>query len=70
MAIFSIIFLALALLGFQNGLTGDRNIIAVLILILVFAGVVLLLVDLDRPTEGLFRVSQQALIDLLNQMGP
>jgi hypothetical protein len=31
---------------------------------------VLLLVDLDRPTEGLFRVSQQALLDLLNQMNP
>jgi hypothetical protein len=68
LAIYTIIFLALALLGFQNGLAGDRNFIAVTILIIVFAGVVLLLADLDRPQEGLFNVSQQALIDLIEQM--
>jgi hypothetical protein len=68
LAIYSIIFLALALLGFQNGLSGDRNFIAVTILVIVFAGVILLLVDLDRPQEGLFNVSQQALIDLIAEM--
>jgi hypothetical protein len=67
-AIYAIIFLSLALLGFQNGLSGDRNFIAITIFVLVFAAVVVLLVDLDRPQEGLFRVSQQALIDLVEQM--
>jgi hypothetical protein len=68
LAIFSIIFLALTLLGYQTGLTGERNLIAITIFIMVFAGVVLLLVDLDRPSEGLFRVSQQALLDLIDTM--
>jgi hypothetical protein len=68
LAIYSIILLSFMLLGFQNGLSGNRNFLAITILIVVFAGVVLLLVDLDRPTEGLFRVSQQALTDLINGM--
>jgi hypothetical protein len=39
-----------------------------LAMILVFAGVILLIVDLDRPQEGFIQVSQQALIDLQRQL--
>jgi len=38
------------------------------VLILVFSAVILLIVDLDRPRDGLLRVSQQALIDLQQQL--
>jgi galactitol-specific phosphotransferase system IIC component len=56
--------LTLLLVGFHNGLLASRSFLAVLTLMLVFAAVVLLMIDLDRPQEGLLRVSQQALLDL------
>jgi hypothetical protein len=30
----------------------------------------LLIADLDRPQRGILQVSQQALIDLVNKIGP
>ena len=38
-----------------------------LALVLVTSAVILLIVDLDRPQEGLLQVSQQTLIDLQRQ---
>jgi hypothetical protein len=37
---------------------------AVAALVLAFAAVVFMIADLDRPTEGLLTISQQAMIDL------
>jgi hypothetical protein len=69
-AIFMMVLLGFMLLGYQNGLQGQRKPLATFTLIIVFAAVVLLLVDLDRPWEGMFKVSQQPLIDLLALMKP
>lgn len=60
--------LAFALVGFYDGLLGSRNLFALVILVLVFAAVVVLMVDLDCPGEGLMRLSQQALLDLQQQL--
>ena len=68
LAIFFIALLTVAMVGFQNGVAGSRNTIVQLVMILVFAAVILLIVDLDRPQEGLLRVSQQAFIDLQRQL--
>lgn len=68
LAIYFVAFLTLAMVGFNNGLGGSRNFIVQLVLILVFAAVILLIVDLDRPQEGLLQVSQQPLIDLQQQL--
>ena len=56
--------LSLLLVGFHNGLLASRSVVAVVALVLVFAAVVILMVDLDRPQDGLLQVSQQALIDV------
>ena len=69
LAIYFVAGLTMAIVGYQNGLTGERNLIALVALILVFSAVILLIVDLDRPQEGLLTVSQQALIDLQAQLG-
>jgi hypothetical protein len=55
--------------GYQFGLTGTRSWAVTILLILVFTPVFVLIADLDRPQAGLVRVSQQALIDLLNKIG-
>mgnify|MGYP000889236106 CR=1 FL=1 len=46
----------------------DRGQVAELVLLLVFASVLLLIIDLDRAGEGLLKVSQQAMIDLQQQI--
>ncbi len=67
LAIFFAAALSVAVVGFHTGLDGERNLVAVLALVLVTSAVILLMVDLDRPQEGLLQVSQQTLIDLQRQ---
>jgi hypothetical protein len=57
--------LALLMLGFQSGISGQRDWIVTLTLILIFSAIMLLIVDLDRPWGGWLRVSQQPMIDLI-----
>jgi hypothetical protein len=68
LAVFFIALLTMTMVGFQNGVTGNRILIVQLVMILVFAGVILLIIDLDRSQEGFLQVSQQALIDLQQQL--
>jgi len=65
LAMYLVAFLALLMLGFHSGITGQRDLIVTVVLILVFSLVMLLIVDLDRSWEGLLRVSQQPIRDLI-----
>lgn len=60
--------LSMAAMGYNQGLTSTRRSLVTLALIFAFSVVMLLIVDLDRPGEGLLRVSQQSMIDLQNSM--
>ena len=62
--------LVMAATGYASGLTRDRSAVASILLALVLAVVITLILDLDRPFEGLLTVSQQAMADLLTSMGP
>lgn len=62
--------LVLFLIGLNHGIEGKRNLLAVIVLILVFSMVVLIIIDLDRPQSGFLKVSQQALIDLQRTLNP
>ena len=68
-ATFLMAFSAMALLGFTGGLHESRNPIALVGLVLVFAMVINLIIDLDRPYEGVLTVSQEALLELQAQIG-
>ena len=68
LTILTVAFLTLAMVGFGNGISGNRHLIVQVALVMVFAAVIFLIVDLDRPTEGLLTVSQQPLIDLQQQL--
>jgi hypothetical protein len=52
------------LIGYGNGLGGDRNLLMTLLLVLVYCAVMLMIVDLDRPDRGLVRVPQQSMLRL------
>ena len=67
-ALYFVTFLGMAVLGYHGGLAGAGRSLAVLALALTFSGVIVLIADLDRPQEGLLRVSQQPMIDLRNTM--
>ena len=53
-----------SVIGYHAGLAGSGRSLALLALVLAFSTVVTLIADLDRPQEGLLRVSQQTMIDL------
>ena len=56
--------LAMFMVGLENGYAGRHNLIAVVALALAYSAVILLIASLDRPTGGLLKVSQQALVDV------
>jgi hypothetical protein len=60
--------LSMMMVGFQNSYNGKRNYFSALSVIIIFTVVMMLIIDLDRPQEGLLTVSQQALIDLQRQI--
>ena len=61
--------LSLLMVGYSAGIKGRRSILTASVLILVLGVVTTLVVDLDRPYEGLLTASQQALIDVQQWMG-
>ncbi len=60
--------LGMSALGFQGGLAGKRRTIAVFIVISAFSTVLVLIADLDRPGDGLFRINQENMIEVRNSM--
>jgi hypothetical protein len=65
--------IAVAFVGYGPGVPERRNLRVTLLVSLLFATVIMLIVDLDRPTSGLVRVSPRGLLDLkagLDRAGP
>jgi hypothetical protein len=67
-ALYFVTVLGMAEIGYHEGLTSPRRSPAVLALVLTFSAVTFLIADLDRPQEGLLRVSQQSMIDLRHSL--
>jgi hypothetical protein len=70
LALFGLTLLGMFILGFGNSMDNKRSMIALVTLILVFGSVLYLIIDLDRPQEGFFQVSQQPLISLQERLNP
>jgi hypothetical protein len=66
--LFALAVLSLGAMGYHSGVAGAARSPAVLAVAFAFSAVIVLVVDLDRPREGLLTVSQQALIDLRQSM--
>ena len=60
--------LAMVMIGYQQGLSGDKRSLAVIALVIGFSTVLYLITDLDRPGQGMLQVSQQAMTDLRRSM--
>lgn len=66
--LFAVAVLSLTAMGYLEGLSGTRRSLAVLAVAIAFSTVIELIADLDRPQEGVLRVSQQALVDVQRSM--
>jgi hypothetical protein len=68
MALYALAAIAMAMIGLQNGHSGNRQTGIALALALSFSIVLCLIADLDRPHEGLVNVSQQPIVELQKKM--
>jgi hypothetical protein len=66
--LYGIAFLALSAMGYGAGLSESRTAIPSLMLILVFSAIIVLIVDLERPRQSLFEVSQQPMTDVVRRI--
>jgi len=67
-ALFGLAVLAMAVLGYRAGVSERRSLVAVVTMAFAFSTVILLVADLDRPGAGVIRVSQQAMLDLQQEL--
>lgn len=70
LGLFTLAVLSLGAMGYHSGLASKERSLAVIAVALAFSAVIALVLDLDRPQEGLLTVSQQALIDVRQSMTP
>ena len=68
LGLFTVAALSLATMGYHAGLSGTRRSLAILAVAVTFSVVIELIADLNRPQEGVLRVSQQALLDVQRSM--
>ncbi|MFO0947341.1 MAG: hypothetical protein U1D30_15630 [Planctomycetota bacterium] len=66
--LYAVTFLTMAGVGYHEGLAESRRSLAIGVLVFTFSAVITMVVDLDRPREGLLTVSQQAMIDVQKMM--
>jgi len=66
--LFGVAILSFIAMGYQGGIKRTSRSLAVFLVALTFAGVLWLVVSLDRPGEGLVRVNQRPLIELRDMM--
>jgi hypothetical protein len=68
MVLWAATMLSFLLVGVASSADGKRDLLAILLFALALIAVLMLVVDLDRPQQGLLTVSQAAMSDLLRQM--
>ena len=66
--LYAAVILSFLLVGVANSADGKRDPIAIFLFALAFSVVLMVLIDLDGPQEGLLNVSQTAMSDLLRTM--
>jgi hypothetical protein len=67
-ALYAITAVAMLGIGYHAGLASKSRSLSFLMLAITFAAVMFLVADLDRPREGMLRVSQQAIVDVRSTM--
>lgn len=66
--VFIVCIVAVAIVGYGAGLAGGRTTMSIVSLSFLIALVVLVIVDLDRPSRGLIRVGQRSMVRLRDDL--
>ena len=66
---FIIATFAVGILGYRSGLASGRSLAGAIVLALIIGLVLLIILDLDHPYQGLITISQQSLINVRQSMG-
>lgn len=61
--------LSLGMVGYAAGLKRRRSVLSAVVMVVTLGVVLAILIDLDRPQDGLINVSQQALVDIQQWVG-
>jgi hypothetical protein len=68
LTLYFIAFASTMMVGVNAGQSGGRSLFMTALLASALSAVMVLIIDVDRPSQTLFSVSQQALVDLRNSM--
>jgi predicted membrane protein len=68
--IFAVSISAIGILGYRTRLEGGRSLVAEVTLALVLAAIVVTIIDLDHPYQGVVVISQDIITQLRQTMGP
>ncbi|HEY6548890.1 MAG TPA: hypothetical protein VI589_13335 [Vicinamibacteria bacterium] len=66
--LYGIAFLALSAMGYGAGLAESRTVVPSLLLILTFSAIIVLIVEMERPRQQLFQVSQEPMADVARRI--
>jgi hypothetical protein len=61
--------LTLGMVGYSAGLTLRRGVLSAIVLAFTLGAVLTLVLDIDRPRDGFLQVSQQPILDVIEQIG-
>lgn len=68
MALYFVTILTMGMVGYDFGVSNRGVLMISLALALAFSSIILLIEDLDRPTEGFLKVSQRPMIELQQKL--
>jgi hypothetical protein len=68
--LFGLTALSVGMVGHRAGVLGRHSLVTAGLLVVTLCAVLTLVIDLDRPGQGLLQVSQRPLIELQEQIGP
>jgi hypothetical protein len=66
--LYLVLILAMAAVGYQEGMASKRRSIAVITVVCGFSIVMFLIADLDRPGQGYLQINQEAMMDVKRVM--
>jgi hypothetical protein len=67
--LFAVSALSVGILGYRSGLGNGRSVLGTVLLVLLIATILVIILDIDHPYQGLITIGQQSLIDLRRWMG-
>ncbi len=67
--LYTLAFLGMMTMGYNAGLAGTRPTLPTLVLVLTFSAVIVLIVDLERPSQTMFHVSQESMLSVQQRIG-